>query len=375
MNNRLHIISWDIPYPADYGGVIDVYHTLRHLHAAGIQIVLHVFSYGGRSVQAPLENLCAEVHTYPRKTGLSGLHTSLPYIVSSRHHKDLLKNLKKDEAPILFEGIHTTLLLDHPDLKDRHKVIRIQNIEQDYYRQLATHTKSFFKQLYYHWESARLYRYERNLRAAQAFVTVAMQDHDFFKALYPKAEHTCIPSFQPYDTVASQIGKGEYVLYHGNLSVAENIRAALFLAREVFQHLHVPLRIAGKNPPPELLVCKNEYIQIIANPDDETLHQLISNAQINILPGFQNTGLKLKLLHALFAGRHCLCNEIMLTGTGLNATVQTAETAEDFRQKIKTFMDIPFDQALLDLRKESLVNYNNSLNAERLINTLHLHYP
>jgi len=25
-NKRIHIVAFDIPYPADYGGVIDIYH-------------------------------------------------------------------------------------------------------------------------------------------------------------------------------------------------------------------------------------------------------------------------------------------------------------------------------------------------------------
>jgi len=40
---HLHIISFDIPYPANYGGVIDVFYKLRALVSAGIKIHLHAF--------------------------------------------------------------------------------------------------------------------------------------------------------------------------------------------------------------------------------------------------------------------------------------------------------------------------------------------
>ena len=35
-DKHLHIVSFSIPYPANYGGVIDVFYKLVALHKAGI---------------------------------------------------------------------------------------------------------------------------------------------------------------------------------------------------------------------------------------------------------------------------------------------------------------------------------------------------
>ena len=43
---RIHIISFDVPLPANYGGVIDVFYKIKALHKAGIKIKLHCFYYG-----------------------------------------------------------------------------------------------------------------------------------------------------------------------------------------------------------------------------------------------------------------------------------------------------------------------------------------
>ena len=40
---QLHIVAFDIPYPPNYGGVIDVWYKLKALHAKGIKIILHCF--------------------------------------------------------------------------------------------------------------------------------------------------------------------------------------------------------------------------------------------------------------------------------------------------------------------------------------------
>ena len=45
-NKHLHIISFDVPYPANYGGVIDVFYKIKALHAKCVKIHLHCFEYG-----------------------------------------------------------------------------------------------------------------------------------------------------------------------------------------------------------------------------------------------------------------------------------------------------------------------------------------
>ena len=42
----IHIVSFNVPYPADYGGVIDVYYKLKALAALGIRVHLHCYQYG-----------------------------------------------------------------------------------------------------------------------------------------------------------------------------------------------------------------------------------------------------------------------------------------------------------------------------------------
>lgn len=112
---------------------------------------------------------------------------------------------------------------------------------------------------------------------------------------------------------------GTFCLYHGNLGVAENEKAAIWLLNEVFFKIKVPLVIAGKNPSRRLdkLAHLCQHTCLVANPSDTELNDLVRLAHINILPSFSDTGIKVKLLHALFEGRHCVVNDAMVNGTGL----------------------------------------------------------
>ena len=46
MDKNLHVISFDIPWPVNYGGVIDVFYKITALAGLGVKIHLHCFEYG-----------------------------------------------------------------------------------------------------------------------------------------------------------------------------------------------------------------------------------------------------------------------------------------------------------------------------------------
>ena len=107
MNNCINIVSFDVPYPANYGGVIDVFYKIKSLHCYGIKIYLHCFEYG-RGEQRELAKYCQQVNYYRRDTRIGNHFSKLPYIVKSRQSDKLIQNLTSNNFPILFEGLHST---------------------------------------------------------------------------------------------------------------------------------------------------------------------------------------------------------------------------------------------------------------------------
>ena len=142
MNKHLHIIAFDVPFPPDYGGVIDIFYKLKALQEEGIKITLHCFEYG-RGKKNELDNYCEKIFYYKRKASKHLLLDSLPYIVASRKSEELVSNLTKDNSPILFEGLHCCFHLSDKRLKTRKKIVRMHNIEHTYYSNLAKVEKKF----------------------------------------------------------------------------------------------------------------------------------------------------------------------------------------------------------------------------------------
>ena len=183
-----------------------------------------------------------------------------------------------------------------------------------------------------------------------------------------------LPAFTPFNTVKSQTGKGSYCLYHANLSINENEKAAQWLIEQLFERLQFPLIIAGKSPSLALKNIARKYknVSIVDTPNETNMQLLIENAQINILPSFNNTGIKLKLLNALFNGRHCLVNDEGVKGSSLENLCVIAFNEGQFQREVSKLMEKPFSEKEMQHRSAALkLLYNNETNVEKLIELLH----
>ena len=367
--NHLHIIAFDVPYPANYGGVIDVFYRVKALSEAGVKVHLHCFEYG-RGEQEIL-NRCHEVKYYKRDTSFGKQLSRTPFIVNSRKSEALVLDLLKDEYPILCEGLHTTAILLDKRLRNRKVFVRAHNVEHDYYNGLAEAERCGWKRLFYHVEAWKLRRYEPVLKNAAGIFAISQKDADYFKQFYNNV--TLVPGFSATDSVCSETGRGEYVLYHGNLSVRENEDAAKWLRENVFAELDLHCIVSGLNPSDKLKKLVDTYtnVTLMANPDDAEMIDLLRQAQVNILVTNQPTGLKLKLLNALYNGRFCLVNSDMVKGTSLDTLCVVADEPKQMIAEIKRLMEEDFTEDDIEKRDAQMQQlYDNEANALKIVEAI-----
>lgn len=371
---KLHIISMDVPYPANYGGVIDVFHKLRCLKKHGVNVILHCFEYG-RGEQNKLKDLADEVHYYERSTTLFKQISKIPYIVKSRLSQELTHRLLQDDFPILMEGLHSTGILLDDRFDKRLTIFRESNIEHDYYSGLAKAERNWIRKLYFHLEARKLKTYENILRKTKHMLIVSEADTAYFKKKFPDNDITYLPSFHANDKLTISLSKVEkpFILFHGNLSVRENIAAFYTLADAGIFDLAYQFIVAGLNPSERLIadISGKKNIQLVISPDEKTMNNLIQDAQIHLLYTNQPTGLKLKLINVLYAGKYIICNQYMLAGTGeLKQLVTIAKNPEDFKQHIEDLIDRPFNEELLSMRKVHLKPFDNEQKTLKLISII-----
>lgn len=323
--------------------------------------------------QPSLNKYCSSVHYYQRKNNISSFSFSIPYIVNSRDSNELISNLQKDDYPVLLEGIHCSYLLNAGKLNNRKVIVRLHNVEYEYYKQLAQHEKNIFKKFYYFHESRLLKNYEQAIAGKAIFLAVSKADVDVYKQEFNAENIQYLPVFLPYTLAVGKEGKGCFCLYHGNLAINENEEAAIWLLQNVFNVTDTPFVIAGKNPSARLqkMAHKHSNTCLVANPTDKEMQDMICKAHVHVLPSLNNTGVKLKLLNAVFNGRHCLVNNAGVGGSGLENYCHVAEEAEDFKQKIKELYEQPFTQLEIEQRQGLLqTQFNNEANAKKLMTFL-----
>ena len=371
---HLHIISLDVPFPADYGGVIDIFYKIKWLSEAGIKIHLHCFS-NGRPPRDELDEYCEEVFYYKRKNFLQALPLTRPYMIGSRSSSTLVQNLKKDNYPILLEGVQCAAILLDKELPGRSVFLRLHNVEFLYYLKLAEHESNWFKRLYYNNEARLLKKTEATLSRRIPIIALSKTDMGVYKKFFGASNIVFIPAFTPWNEISIEEGSGKYCLYHGNLAINENEKAVEWLLTNVFAGSAFPLIVAGKHPSEKMQQMVTEYANcsLVENPTDTDLQLLIKQAHVNVLPSFNVTGVKLKLLNALFNGRFCVVNRAGIKGTELEGQLGEVETPAEFIAAIKAYFSKDFTREDIETRKNMLAGYfDNKNNAAQLINRMNL---
>ena len=370
MQKKLHLISFDIPYPANYGGVIDVFYKIKALHNLGIEIILHCFQHG-KPDQPKLENYCSEVHYYQRNSFFSSmLSNDFPFIVKSRGNEKLINNLIKGNYPILFDGLHTTYILNLEDFKNRKTFLRAHNVEHRFYKGLEKSESSIFKRKFFKQESKKLKKYEAIIHQMTGVFSISPIEQSYFQKKYG---YKCIyiPAFHDTEIHTKLDAKGDFILYHGNVSVSENVKAALFLI-DTYKDSNYQLVIASSYVNDELAIeiVKHKNIRFHSLQGEDDLNRLFENAHINVLPTFQNTGIKLKLLNTLYQGKFVIANNFMVDGTGLESLCEKANTKEEFLTKTKELLDKTFDPKIVETRKKILQNFSPIESAKKIIEVI-----
>jgi len=216
-------------------------------------------------------------------------------------------------------------------------------------------------------------KWEKDLQGVGGIAAISNEDYEYFSRVFPDKNVIRTYGFNALDKVESLLGKGKYVLFHGNLSVAENKDIAAFIMGKIAPITDCQFIIAGKNPTKELIEMADgqKNIKMIANPSEFKMQSLITDAHIHLMLTYQATGFKLKLITSIFNGRFVIANDEMLKGSGLDGCVIKANSAEEIMSNIHKYKELPFDEAELNKRKSCISeDYFNRKKAQQIIELL-----
>jgi len=367
-NKEIQIVAFAAPYPANYGGVIDVFYKIKALFDLGVKVHLHTYIYDDHYPTKELESICASVHYYKRANTHKYLQ-GWPYIISTRYNKKLIEQVKLLKHDVILEGLHTCFLVPYLKEAQISFSIRMHNIEWKYYRFLAELELSYVKKKYFLEEARRLKSFEKIIEGSK-ILSISKKDTEYLHQTYPSARIIDIPPFHHNKKINILSGQGEYAIFHANLSVNENEQAALWLIEKVFNKIEYPLIIAGKNPSERLQLAVNAYpnIQLESNPTDVKMKQLMMDAHIHLLPNRQPTGTKIKWINSLYVARYIIVNPEICPNHHETSGVFVSNDANIIQQTLLLLKDKIFTEKELASRKEWVgTTYNNISNAQLIL--------
>ena len=117
-------------------------------------------------------------------------------------------------------------------------------------------------------------------------------------------------------------------------------------------------------------VAKN--LKFISLENQEQLDDLLQRAHMNIFWSNNASGIKIKLLNALYNGRFCLVNKPVVDGSGLEDLCEVVNDEKSMVYKAIQLMDIEFSDEQYLNRKEKMAPYDKELNTKRLLDILNL---
>ena len=120
----------------------------------------------------------------------------MPFIVASRNSNKLLKNLCEDNAPIIFEGHHSSYFLNNKFLKGRNRIVRTHNIESNYYKNLSEIEGNLLKKIYLFIEAKKLKRFDKTLSSSTHIATITNNDKKYYSS-FNKSVST-LSAFHPF---------------------------------------------------------------------------------------------------------------------------------------------------------------------------------
>lgn len=365
MSKRLHIVSFDVPYPPNYGGVIDIFYKIKELYKLGIEIYLHIYISDDKEKQIALEKYCKKIYYYNRKSTFYSLLSYLPFRVKSRSNRELTQNLKNLEIPILFEGLHSMYALSKFNFKNSY--LRAHNIEHTYFFGLSKSEKNILKKIFFFIEGRKLKRFEKNLKNATGIFTISPFEQDYFARIYTEKSHY-IPAFHEAKFNLNHSKKGQFVLFHGDLRVADNIKAALFLI-DTYKNTEYKFVIATSILEKRINseVHKYDNISIEDIPTQNHLDELMKKAHINTLFSFQKTGIKLKLLNTLYRGKFIIANSPLIEDTGLESLCNLANSKEEILKTTAALFSKDYLEIETQNRISALQKFNPTVSAKKIV--------
>ena len=230
-------------------------------------------------------------------------------------------------------------------------ILRAHNVEHLIWKHVSQSTHNYFRRWYLKHLSLTLRAYElQHLQDYDGIVCITQGDADYFKANGCRRPVTAIPfgvERGEWSVDGNQCEVEANSLFHiGAMDWMPNQESIGWLLDNVWPVVHseVPqahLYLAGRKMPERLMNTTIEGVTVVGEVDDA--HRFIAGKQINVVPLLSGSGIRVKIIEAMSAGKAVVTTTVGALGIdytdGENLLI--ANTPTEFARQIKRLLDDP----------------------------------
>lgn len=392
---RLLQICNKTPWPAKDGGCIAMNLISQGLINKGHQVKILAFNLKKNFTADFPETYLQKtnIETVPLDTSIKILDAFLNLFSKKSFHIErfrksefenlIIKTLQEQDYDIIqLESLFVTPYIETiRKYTNAPIVLRAHNIEHLIWERMAHSTKNPLKKVYLKLLAQRLKKYElETLKKLDGIAAITEIDAEFFR------KQSSIPALSfPVGIeefpAKSHLGNSEKKLFHlGSMDWMPNQEGVKWLLDHVWplvfkQHPDALLLLAGRNMPSWLSGTQLPGVEIVGEVEDA--NQFIIKSGIMVVPLLSGSGMRVKIIEGLAAGKPIVSTSIGAEGIPVSHTnnILIADMAEDFAHAICSLLeDAELQQKLsinaMKLAKEKLLNKTIMQNLENFYQML-----
>ncbi len=268
------------------------------------------------------------------------------YHVVRYRSNDFAKKLKEILATSTFDVVHveSIFLTPYVPLIRTHSkakvILRAHNVEHKIWQRVAQSTRNPLKRSYLKHLSLTLRAYElEHINDYDGVVCITPSDAEYFSQNGCRRPITSIPfGVEPHEAPVADAEPNS--LFHiGAMDWLPNQESIAWLLETVWPVVHrqVPqahLYLAGRKMPKRWMKAAIEGVTVVGEVDDAM--QFIASKQINVVPLLSGSGIRVKIIEAMSAGKVVVTTTVGAQGIdytdGTNLLI--ADTPEAFASQI-----------------------------------------
>jgi len=327
-------VSNRVPWPLNEGGNIGIYNYTKAYCELGYDVTLYCLD--GQKHNTPIKEATSELSKYaslyihPIDTDIN-LDDAIKHLIRNKSYNvsrfynatfesELIKLLSNESFDVVqLEGTFVG-----PYIASIRKVfkgllsLRMHNVEFEIWQRLAQNEKNPLKKLYLKILARQLEKYESKIiRQVDTIVPVTDQDLYKFRKLFAEGVYKSIPAGINLNTWKFSPSKSTNRWYHiGSMEWHANAEAVDWYMKEIHpliikNNANYTLNLAGKGIDANLF---RSMPQVTVTENVENAYDFVNSNDVCIVPLKSGSGIRLKILEAMAAGKLVISTTIGAQG-------------------------------------------------------------